>query len=472
MLNKVFALMSLFTVAPQTSSLALKEQPNLNPATVDGDACQHLINTTTVCPNWCEADFIYPSGVFPDPIQDPTQNTTRINRFFSFQSSGQPDLVTAGTGFDQFTNPMVTLVNDTGWIREVLGKEYSLYFFKSIIEFAAQMESTLSVNLSTETSFKLPFIFKTFNISSEQFIINYSPSLDYSVIASLTLSGNYFKRLLHLGIDIKKEYPPTFEDFESCFVKKFRNLYFHHCHQYPLPILVARLGAIKHMMSLIEYAGHDAINVQSCNGYTPLIISILSKQNDMTTWLIEQGADITAQALSMKLRLDTESVFDLTFKGHAEMKYPWARFSPLAFAINQLTIDIVQLLLMRGVDPNFGSELKDTTIDIVLNGITNSRHLFFGLSKTDKASIEASSIKILKLLLEFGADHTYNHQKTKKHSGFHLLEILKKYFPNVSETEFTSGINLDSLVEDSLKALKSGDDLHQFSLNYCTNTSN
>ena len=123
----------------------------------------------------------------------------------------------------------------------------------------------------------------------------------------------------------------------------------------------------------------------------------------------------------------------------------------MAFAINQLTIDIVQLLLMRGVDPNFGSELKDTTIDIVLNGITNSRHLFFGLSKTDKASIEASSIKILKLLLEFGADHTYNHQKTKKHSGFHLLEILKKYFPNVSETEFTSGINLDSLVEDILK---------------------
>ena len=89
---------------------------------------------------------------------------------------------------------------------------------------------------------------------------------------------------------------------------------------------MARLGAIKHMMSLIEYAGHDAINVQSCNGYTPLIISILSKQNDMTTWLIEQGADITAQALSMKLGLDTESVFDLTFKGHAEMKYPWARF--------------------------------------------------------------------------------------------------------------------------------------------------
>ena len=116
---------------------------------------------------------------------------------------------------------MVTLVNDTGWIREVLGKEYSLYFFKSIIEFAAQMESTLSVNLSTETSFKLPFIFKTFNISSEQFIINYSPSLDYSVIASLTLSGNYFKRLLHLGIDIKKEYPPTFEDFESALLKNF-----------------------------------------------------------------------------------------------------------------------------------------------------------------------------------------------------------------------------------------------------------
>ena len=29
MLNKVFALMSLFTAAPQTSSLALKEQPIL-----------------------------------------------------------------------------------------------------------------------------------------------------------------------------------------------------------------------------------------------------------------------------------------------------------------------------------------------------------------------------------------------------------------------------------------------------------
>ncbi len=208
------------------------------------------------------------------------------------------------------------------------------------------------------------------------------------------------------------------------------------------------------VVRLLLERGADA-NLGNYNGYTPLLIASRNGREDIIDVLIEKGADINKANEKNGWTALMEAAWwrrSEAFKTLIERKASSDSYNnAMMFGVERGNLDVIQLLLDKGVDVNLHDErgrslleiaVESGHIDVAATLIRGGAHVNDinrrnGWTPVMKA-IWKNRIDMVQFLIKHNADINYSNNKGETA----LLLAAKANYKNILQMLFTHGVNI------------------------------